>query len=49
MALATAYDAVNAAIFLPSGGSRRLRQALVDALDVRPGTGSSSSAAAPPR
>jgi ubiquinone/menaquinone biosynthesis C-methylase UbiE len=35
MALATTYDAINAAIFLPSGGSQRLRQALVDALDVR--------------
>ena len=31
------YDAVNAAIFLPSGGSGRLRQSLVDALDVRAG------------
>lgn len=37
MALATRYDAINTAIFLPSGGSRRLRQSLVDALDVRPG------------
>lgn len=37
MALAAAYDAVNAAIFLPAGGSRRLRQSLVDALAVRPG------------
>jgi ubiquinone/menaquinone biosynthesis C-methylase UbiE len=37
MAIAAAYDAVNAVIFLPSGGSGRLRQSLVDALDVRPG------------
>ena len=37
MAVATAYDAVNAAIFFTSGGSRRLRQSLVDALDIRPG------------
>lgn len=37
MALAYTYDAINTAIFLPSGGSRRLRQTLVDALDVRPG------------
>ena len=37
LAVATAYDAVNAAIFLTSGGSRRLRQSLVDALDIRPG------------
>jgi ubiquinone/menaquinone biosynthesis C-methylase UbiE len=37
IALATKYDALNTALFLPSGGSRRLRQRLVDALDVRPG------------
>lgn len=37
MALATRYDAINTALFLPSGGSGRLRQRLVDALDVRPG------------
>jgi hypothetical protein len=35
--LATRYDAINTAIFLPSGGSRRLRQKLVDALDVGSG------------
>lgn len=34
---ATIYDAINAAVFLPWGGSRRLRQSLVNALDVRPG------------
>lgn len=37
MALARTYDAINTAIFLPSGGSRRLRQTLVDALDISPG------------
>ena len=37
MDLATAYDAINAAIFLPSGGSHRLRKRLVDAMEVRPG------------
>jgi ubiquinone/menaquinone biosynthesis C-methylase UbiE len=37
MALATRYDAINTALFLPSGGSRRLRQRLVDALEVRCG------------
>lgn len=37
MALATTYDALNTALFLPSGGSGRLRQSLVDAIDVRPG------------
>lgn len=31
------YDAVNAAIFFTSGGSGRLRQAFVDALDVHNG------------
>lgn len=35
--LPAAYDALNAALFLTAGGSGRLRQALVDALDVRPG------------
>jgi ubiquinone/menaquinone biosynthesis C-methylase UbiE len=34
---ATIYDTINTAIFLPWGGSRRLRQSLVEALDVRPG------------
>lgn len=37
MTLGTLYDAINTAIFLPSGGSRRLRRLLVEALDVRPG------------
>lgn len=37
MQVANAYDAVNAAIFLPSGGSRRVRQSLVNALEIRPG------------
>jgi demethylmenaquinone methyltransferase/2-methoxy-6-polyprenyl-1,4-benzoquinol methylase len=37
MDLARAYDAINAAIFVSSGGSHRLRQRLVDALEVRPG------------
>lgn len=37
MVLAAVYDALNTAIFLPSGGSRRVRQSLVDALGVRPG------------
>lgn len=37
MALATAYDTLNAALFLPCGGSHRLRLTLVEALDVRPG------------
>jgi ubiquinone/menaquinone biosynthesis C-methylase UbiE len=31
------YDAINTAIFLPHGGSGRLRQSLVDALEVRRG------------
>lgn len=35
--LATRYDALNTALFASSGGSRHLRQLLVDALDVRPG------------
>lgn len=34
---ATIYDVINGAIFLPWGGSRRLRQSLVDALELRPG------------
>jgi ubiquinone/menaquinone biosynthesis C-methylase UbiE len=34
---ATVYDLINGAIFLPWGGSRRLRQSLVDALELRPG------------
>jgi demethylmenaquinone methyltransferase/2-methoxy-6-polyprenyl-1,4-benzoquinol methylase len=37
MRVATRYDATNAAIFLPSGGSHRLRRELVDALDTHPG------------
>lgn len=37
MNVATAYDAANAGIFLSSGGSGRVRQALVDTLDLRPG------------
>lgn len=37
MRLGTAYDALNTALFLPAGGSRRVRRAFVDALDVRPG------------
>lgn len=37
LALSTKYDALNTALFWPSGGSRRLRQRLVDALDVRAG------------
>src|SRR5687768_17204506 len=37
MDLAGAYDALNTLIFLPSGGSRRLRKRLVDALEVGPG------------
>ena len=37
MAVDTVYDAINTAIFLPTGGSRRLRRQLVEALDVRPG------------
>ena len=36
-ALAARYDAINTALFWPTGGSRRLRQRLVDALDVRAG------------
>lgn len=37
MALAGTYDAINTAIFLPSGGSGWLRQTLVDVLGVSPG------------
>ena len=37
MQLATAYDVVNMFIFLPSGGSGRLRREFVEALDVRAG------------
>jgi ubiquinone/menaquinone biosynthesis C-methylase UbiE len=37
MKLATAYDLVNTVLFLPSGGSGRLRRSLVHALDVRRG------------
>lgn len=35
--LGTRYDLLNAALFLPAGGSNRLRRRLVRALDVRPG------------
>lgn len=35
--LGTKYDLLNAALFLPAGGSNRLRRRLVRALDVRPG------------
>lgn len=37
MRLAAKYDALNTAIFLPSGGSRRVRQRFVADLDVAPG------------
>jgi len=37
MRLGTRYDLLNAALFLPAGGSSRLRHRLVRALDVRPG------------
>jgi ubiquinone/menaquinone biosynthesis C-methylase UbiE len=37
IALDRFYDAINTAIFLPAGGSRRLRQELVGQLGVRPG------------
>lgn len=37
MALRHTYDAINTVVFLPSGGSRRVRRALVDALAVRRG------------
>jgi ubiquinone/menaquinone biosynthesis C-methylase UbiE len=36
-ALATRYDVLNTALFLPSGGSRPLRRKLVDVLEVRAG------------
>jgi ubiquinone/menaquinone biosynthesis C-methylase UbiE len=36
MRLATAYDLVNTAIFLPAGGSRRLRRSFVRHLGVKP-------------
>ena len=36
MRLATAYDLVNTAIFLPAGGSRRLRRTFVQHLGVKP-------------
>ncbi|MFP5371018.1 MAG: class I SAM-dependent methyltransferase [Actinomycetes bacterium] len=34
---ALAYDLINHVIFVPSGGSGRLRQALVDTLEIEPG------------
>jgi ubiquinone/menaquinone biosynthesis C-methylase UbiE len=37
MDLAAAYDALNTVMFLPSGGSRRLRNLLVESLAIRPG------------
>lgn len=37
LSLGTTYDLINTAIFLPSGGSGRLRQELVDALEITPG------------
>lgn len=37
LSLGTTYDLINTAIFLPSGGSGRLRQKLVDALELVPG------------
>lgn len=37
MGVARTYDLINHAIFLPSGGSGRLRQALVDTLAIQPG------------
>lgn len=37
LSLGTTYDLINTAIFLPSGGSGRLRQKLVDALELTPG------------
>jgi ubiquinone/menaquinone biosynthesis C-methylase UbiE len=37
MSLAVKYDAINTAIFLPAGGSQRVRQRFVSALDVSPG------------
>ena len=37
MLLSTRYDVLNTAIFLPSGGSRRVRQRFVDVLEIEPG------------
>jgi ubiquinone/menaquinone biosynthesis C-methylase UbiE len=37
MKISTRYDALNALLFLPSGGSRHLRRKLVDALHVTAG------------
>lgn len=37
MGIGTKYDLLNAALFLPAGGSNRLRRRFVRALDVRPG------------
>lgn len=37
MGLARRYDLINQALFLPTGGSGRLRQAVVDALALGPG------------
>jgi ubiquinone/menaquinone biosynthesis C-methylase UbiE len=37
MSLSRKYDVLNTAIFLPAGGSRRVRQSFVSALDVAPG------------
>lgn len=37
MRVGTKYDLLNAALFLPAGGSNRLRRRFVRALDVRPG------------
>jgi ubiquinone/menaquinone biosynthesis C-methylase UbiE len=37
MGVALTYDLVNQAIFLPAGGSGRLRQELVDVLEIEPG------------
>jgi demethylmenaquinone methyltransferase/2-methoxy-6-polyprenyl-1,4-benzoquinol methylase len=37
MGIAAVYDIINTVIFLPSGGSPRLRRSLVEALEVRPG------------
>jgi ubiquinone/menaquinone biosynthesis C-methylase UbiE len=36
MSIARRYDALNAALFLSAGGSRRLRRVFVDRLDVQP-------------
>lgn len=36
MSVSVKYDVLNTAIFLPSGGSRRVRQRFVSALDVSP-------------